>query len=81
MRAALLASPKPQWPAGTKPGAIVMRILVDRSGQVRSVDDFYSDDPAAQPTAEATVLQWRFKPHVDHGAPVQVLSTVTLPLQ
>lgn len=81
MRKLLVASTKPQWPEATKPGAIVMRIVVDRAGQVRSVDDFYSDDPAAQPAAEAAVLQWRFKPYMDKGAPVQVISTVTLPLQ
>ncbi len=81
LRKQVLAQVKPQWPAPIKPGAIVMRIVVDRTGQVRSVDDFYSDDPAAQPAAEAAVLQWRFKPRLDHGAPVQVISTVTLPLQ
>ena len=80
MRRLLVASPRPDWPPATKPGAIVMRIVVDRAGQVRSVDDFYSDDPQAQAAAEAAVLQWRFKPYMDHGAPVQVISTVTLPL-
>ena len=80
MRKLLITSTKPEWPAATRPGAIVMRIVVDRTGQVRSVDDFYSDDPAAQPAAEAAVLQWRFRPYLDHGTPVQVISTVTLPL-
>ena len=80
MRQLLVSSPRPQWPAGVAAGAIVMRIVVDRTGQVRSVDDFYSDDPAAQPVAEAAVLQWRFRPYLDHGAPAQVISTVTLPL-
>ena len=80
-RKLLLTSTKPVWPAAVKPGAIVMRIVIDRAGQVRSVDDFYSDDPAAQPAAEAAVLQWRFRPYMDHGWPVQVISTVTLPLQ
>ena len=81
LRQRVLTQVQPQWPASTKAGAIVMRIVVDRSGQVRSVDDFYSDDPAAQPAVEAAVLQWRFKPWLDHGASVQVISTITLPLQ
>ena len=80
LRKLLASSIKPSWPETTKPGAIVMRIVVDRGGQVRSVDDVYSDDPAAQPAAEAAVLQWRFRPYMDHGAAVQVISTVTLPL-
>ncbi len=80
MRQSLVHTVTPQWPAGTRAGAIVMRVVVDRTGQVRSVDDFYSDDPTAQPAAEAAVLQWRFQPTLDHGAPVQVISTVTLPL-
>lgn len=80
LRRHLLTQVKPAWPAATRPGAMVMRVVVDRTGQVRSVDDFYSDDASAQPAAETAVLQWRFKPYLDHGAPVQVISTVTLPL-
>ena len=81
LRKLLVNAPRPQWPAGMHTGAIVMRIVVDRTGHVQSVDDVYSDDPAAQPAAEAAVMQWRFRPTLDHGGPVQVISTVTLPLQ
>lgn len=80
LRRQLVTQVSPQWPASTRPGAMVMRVVVDRAGQVRSVDDFYSDDAAAQPAAEAAVLQWRFRPWLDGGAPVQVISTLTLPL-
>lgn len=81
LRRLLIEAPTPAWPVSTKPGSIIMRIVVDRTGQVRSVDDFYSDDPAAQPAAEAALLQWRYRPYLDHGSPVQVISTVTLPLR
>ncbi len=81
MRKLLLASPGPQWPAKVDGQAMVMRIVVDRTGQVRSVDDFYSDDPLAEPVAEEAVMRWRFRPYLDHGAPVQVISTITLPLR
>ena len=80
LRLHLLTKVEPDWPASLKPGALVARVVVDRTGQVRSVDDFYSDDPAAQPAAEAAILQWRFKPYLDHGAPVQVISTITMAL-
>ncbi len=31
---------------------MVMRVVVDRAGQVRSIDDFFSDNPGLQHTAE-----------------------------
>lgn len=54
-----------------------MRVVVDREGNVRSVDDFFSDNPGLQQAAQEQLLKWHFRPYLDHGAPVQVISTLT----
>ncbi|HZY62078.1 MAG TPA: energy transducer TonB, partial [Edaphobacter sp.] len=64
---------------GARNGAMVMRVIVDREGKVRSVDDFFSDNPGLQQAAQEQIMQWRFRPYLDHGVPVQVISTLTFP--
>ena len=56
-----------------------MRVVVDREGVVRSVDDVFSDNPGLQQAAQEQIAKWRFRPHLDHGFPVQVISTLTFP--
>jgi hypothetical protein len=73
-------NPAPDWPdmAESSPsGAITMRVVVDRSGQVQSIDNFFPNKPALQAVAEKQLLGWRFRPYLDRGAPVQVISTLT----
>jgi len=56
---------------------MTMRVVVDCSGQVQSIDNFFSSNPGLQAAAEKHLLSWRFRPYLDHGAPVQVISTLT----
>jgi hypothetical protein len=73
-------TPAPHWPdmaTGALSGAMVMRVVVDREGNVRSVDDFFSDNKALQQAAQEQIGKWRFRPYMDQGAPVQVISTLT----
>ena len=82
IRRLILKAPQPKWPAvqtGPLSGAMVMRIVVDREGSVRSVDDFFSDNPALQQAAQEQIMQWKFTPYLDQGGPVQVISILTLP--
>lgn len=82
LRKLSLDTPAPHWPdmaTGKLSGAMVMRIVVDREGNVRSVDDYFSDNPALQQAAQEQIIKWRFKPYLDHGIPVQVISTLTFP--
>jgi hypothetical protein len=72
--------PAPHWPdlsSGARTGAMVMRVVVDRKGNVRSIDDFFSDNPGLQQAAQEQLMKWRFRPYRDHGSPVQVISTLT----
>jgi hypothetical protein len=82
MRKLAVSTPAPHWPdvaKGKTSGAMVMRVVIDRTGQVRSVDDYFSDNPALMKPAQEQIMQWRFKPYKDHGAPVQVITTMTFP--
>ncbi len=82
LRKLIVAAPAPNWPpisSGPASGAMIMRVVVDRSGRVRSVDDFFSDNPSLQSAAEDGVMLWRFRPFKVSGVPVQVISTITLP--
>jgi hypothetical protein len=82
MRKLGIAMPAPHWPdipTGARTGAMSMRIVVDREGNVRSVDNFFSDNPGLQQAAQEQLMKWRFRPYKDHGAPVQVISTLTFP--
>jgi hypothetical protein len=72
--------PAPHWPdlaSGARTGAMVMRVVVDRKGNVRSIDDFFSDNLGLQQAAQEQLMKWRFRPYLDHGSPVQVISTLT----
>jgi hypothetical protein len=80
LRKLSLETPAPHWPdlpSGARSGAMVMRVVVDREGNVRSIDDFFSDNPGLQQAAQEQLLKWHFRPYLDHGTPVQVISTLT----
>ena len=80
LRKLALYTPAPHWPEGAegvRSGTMTMRVVVDRSGQVRSIDNFFSKNPKLQTSAEEQLLRWRFRPYLDHGVPVQVISTLT----
>lgn len=80
LRKLALHTPAPHWPAiaaSAPSGTITMRVVVDRSGQVQSVDNFFPNNSALEAAAERQLLGWRFRPYLDHGAPVQVISTLT----
>jgi hypothetical protein len=82
LRKLALDTPAPTWPdvsSGPLTGAMVMRVVVDRQGNVRSVDDYFSDNKSLQASAQAQIIKWRFHPFLDHGVPVQVISTMTFP--
>ena len=82
LRKLALDTPAPRWPdlfEGPISGAMVMRVVVDREGNVRSVDDFFSDNKALQQAAQEQIIRWRFRPYIDNGSPVQVISTLTFP--
>lgn len=81
LRKLAIDTPAPHWPdlpAAAASGSFTMRVVVDRTGQVQSLDNFFPKSRIAlQSAAQQQLLNWRFHPYLDHGAPVQVISTLT----
>lgn len=81
LRKLAIDTPVPHWPPlpeGAGPSSFTMRVVIDRTGQVQSIDNFFPKALLAlQAAAQHQLLNWRFRPYLDHGAPVQVISTLT----
>jgi hypothetical protein len=69
------------WPAlpdGPLEGAITTAIVVDRSGKVRDVGSILSDNPQLSETAGKAIAAMQFKPYLQDGIAVQVVSRITM---
>ncbi len=69
------------WPPvkdGPLEGVVTTQVSVDRAGRVREVGDFISDNPAINAAAEKAIKEMQFKPYLQDGAPVQVVSRITM---
>jgi alpha-galactosidase len=72
--------PVMKWPAvKVRPttGNLVTRIVTDRSGQVRDYSFVVSHNMSIAEGVEPLIRQWRFKPFLVDGVPVEVLTTLT----
>ena len=81
LRKNLLPAPLPVWPAlqdGPVEGALTTTIVVDRAGKVREVETIVSNNPGVNETARQAIGAMQFKPYIEDGVPVQVLSRITL---
>jgi hypothetical protein len=69
------------WPPlkdGPLEGAVTTKIVVDREGKVREIGSIVSDNPGLSETAGKAIAAMRFKPYLQDGVPVQVVSRATL---
>lgn len=81
LRKNLLAPEPTTWPPikdGPLEGVLTTKILVDRTGRVRELGTIVSDNPALDDSARNAIAAMQFKPYVEDGVPVQVLSRITL---
>jgi hypothetical protein len=84
---ALAAADSPQrppliWPSSyTFPvnGDISVRIQIDRAGNVREFPGAISKNQAVNGGAVAQIKNWKFKPTIVDGAPVEVVTTLLVP--
>jgi hypothetical protein len=70
------------WPSSyTFPvnGAIAIRVQIDRAGNVREFPSAISKNQAINAGAVAQIKNWKFKPYVVDGSPVQVVTTLLVP--
>jgi hypothetical protein len=82
-RALQLKAPEILWPSvreGKAQGLLSLYVSVDKTGRVREVWPFQSDNPELSATACAQVQQWQFKPYVN-GVAMQMESLLTFAFQ
>jgi Gram-negative bacterial TonB protein C-terminal len=81
LRKYLLPTDPLVWPSlqdGPLEGAVTTEIVVDRAGKVRQLGTIVSDNPGLSEIAGKAIAAMRFKPYLQDGAPVQVVSRATL---
>lgn len=75
-------NPAPSYPPSfTFPltGVIAVTTEIDRSGNVRGFPQAISKNQALHAVAIAEVRNWKFKPYVVGGVPVEVITTLNVP--
>lgn len=58
-------------------GEVVLSALIDTNGQIQNLQ-LVSGHPMLVPAALAAVKQWRYKPYLLNGQPVEVETTITV---
>lgn len=77
----LIQKVEPQYPSLARSarvqGEVVLSALIDANGQITNLQ-LVSGHPMLVPAAIAAVKQWRYKPYLLNGAPVEVETTITV---
>jgi protein TonB len=58
-------------------GEVVLSAVIDTNGQIQNLQ-LVSGHPMLVPAAIAAVKQWRYKPYLLNGQPVEVETTITV---
>jgi len=58
-------------------GEVILSAVIDANGQITNLQ-LVSGHPMLVPSAIAAVKQWRYKPYLLNGAPVEVETTITV---
>jgi len=72
------------WPSSyTFPvnGVIAVGVQIDRAGNVREFPSAISKNQALNAGAVAQIKNWKYKPYVADGSPVEVVTTLVVPFQ
>jgi len=77
----LIQKIEPQYPplarAARVQGDVVLSAVIDTNGQITN-PQLVSGHPMLVPAAIAAVKQWRYKPYLLNGQPVEVETTITV---
>jgi protein TonB len=80
-RGLLIQKIEPQYPplarAARVQGDVVLSAVIDTNGQITNLQ-LVSGHPMLVPAATAAVRQWRYKPYLLNGHPVEVETTITV---
>lgn len=73
--------PQPMYPpmarAARIQGAVVLRAIISKAGMIENLEAL-SGHPLLIPAAIEAVKQWRYRPYVLNGEPVEVETRVTV---
>jgi hypothetical protein len=78
------ARPPLTWPSSyTFPvkGVIAVRVQIDRAGNISEFPSAISKNQAINAGAVTQIKNWKFKPFVADGSPVEVVTTLLVPFQ
>jgi TonB family protein len=77
----LVKNVQPQYPTDAKAarvqGAVVLSVAINKTGDVESVK-LIKGDPLLAPAAIEAVKQWKYRPYILNGEPVNVETTATI---
>jgi len=80
-RGLLIQKIEPQYPplarAARVQGEVVLSAIIDANGQITNLQ-LVSGHPMLVPSAISAVKQWRYKPYLLNGQPVEVETTITV---
>jgi hypothetical protein len=72
------------WPASfifPMRGVIAAEVTIDREGNLRDIQSIISKNQGLHDRLRAQMKNWKFKPYLVDGAPVEVLTTLEIPFQ
>jgi len=84
LRKNLVPADLASWPPlqdGPLEGNFTTQVLVDRQGKVREIGSMVSENSGINDAGRRAAMAMRFTPFVVNGAPVQVISQVTIPFK
>lgn len=84
LRKNLLSDLPSAWPPlkdGPLQGNITTDVIVDRTGKIRELGVLISENPQILDGGRERILAMQFKPFVQDGIPVQVMSQMTIPFK
>ena len=84
LRKNLLPMEPPVWPPlqdGPLEGAVTTKIVVDRTGKLREVGSIVANNPGVSEAARKAIVAMQFKPYLQNGVAVQVVSRATMPFK
>lgn len=58
-------------------GTVILKVVINKSGDVETIQ-LFSGHPMLAPAAIDAVKQWKYKPYLLNGEPVEVETTVTV---
>jgi len=80
-RGLLIQKIEPQYPplarAARVQGEVLLSAIIDANGQITNLQ-LVSGHPMLVPAAIAAVRQWRYKPYLLNGQPVEVETQITV---